>query len=587
MKSRLFLKILAAYVVILFVVLALDSFFVAYQAKQDISRQIREEVTTNIRGMLQMPLQQLIEKTQILASILGARITIIDALGIVLADSEENIHTMDNHINRPEIQEARLKGQGSAVRYSQTLRIDMMYVAIPIKNIDKIYGYVRLSKALRQVNAAISRSYRTVYRTALIILISFLFLALIFIPRLISPLLRITAYTERVRGKGVPGSLLVNSRDEIGILADNINLLVQKYEDNLQLALEEREKLESAFSSMVEGIVILNHENRIERINKGMGDIVGEAYLEVIGKTPLEIFRNAALQDNLVRYQETGESFSQEIYFNDLDPKILNVSVAPIKNLSAGKRKTIMVFHDVTQLRKLERVRADFVANVTHEIKTPLTAIIGFVQTLQEGAIKDQKNALRFLEIISEHALRLNRLVDDLLTLSGIELGEFKLHLEKIDARETALKALGVVEKKAKEKGLAINKNWPATLPAIRADADRMIQILVNVLDNAVKFTNIGGITITASQDERGYLVMSIADTGTGIPRDEIPRLGERFYRVDKMRSRELGGTGLGLSIVKHLLKAHNGWMEIESNMGIGTAVKLFFPLYVNNLVTQ
>jgi two-component system, OmpR family, phosphate regulon sensor histidine kinase PhoR len=587
MKSRLFLKILAVYVVIIVVVLTLDSFFVAYQTRQDISRQIKEELTTNIRVMLQMPLQQIIEKTPVLSSALGARVTIVDASGIVLTDSEEDIHKMDNHINRPEIQEARLKGQGSALRYSQTLRIDMMYVAIAIKNGETIGGYVRLSKPLRQVNIVISRIYRTVYRTALIILISFLLLALIFIPRLISPLLRITAYTERVRGKGVSGSLLVNSGDEIGLLADNINLLVQKYEDNLHLALEEREKLESAFSSMVEGIVILNHENRIERINKSMQDIIGNASLDVRGKTTLEVFRNVELQDNLIHCQETEEPFSQEISFNDVDPKILNVSVAPIKNLPAGERKTIMVFHDVTQLRKLERVRADFVANVTHEIKTPLTAIIGFVQTLQEGAIKDQTNALRFLEIISEHALRLNRLVDDLLILSGIELGDITLHLEKIDARKAALKALAVVEKKAKEKGLAIKNNWPATLPAIMADTDRIIQILVNVLDNAVKFTNIGGITISASQDERGYLAISIADTGAGIPRDEIPRLGERFYRVDKMRSRELGGTGLGLSIVKHLLKAHNGWMEVESHMGIGTVVKLFFPFHVNNGAPQ
>jgi two-component system phosphate regulon sensor histidine kinase PhoR len=587
MKSRLFLKIFAVYIVILVVVLTLDSLFVVYQARRDISRQIKEELITSGRIMLRIPLRQIIDEIPFLTPTPGARVTVVDASGIVLADSEENIYKMDNHLYRPEIQEARLKGQGSAIRYSQTLRMDMMYVALPLKEKGNIVGYVRLSKPLRQVNAAINHFYRTAFRVALIILISFLLLALFFIPRLISPLLRITAYTERVRGKGVPGRLLVYSRDEIGQLADNINLLVQKYEDNLHLALEEREKLESAFSSMVEGIVILNRENRIERINKGMGDIMGDASLDVSGETPLEIFRNVELQDNLARCRETGEPFSQEVLFGDDKPKILKANVAPIKDLPGAEQKMIMVFHDVTQLRRLEKMRTDFIANVTHEIKTPLTAIIGFVQTLQEGAIKDEPKAHRFLDIISDHALRLNRLIDDLLTLSSIELGETKLDLGKIDARAAVEKAIAIVGKKAKEKGLAINNDLPDIVPAITADADGIIQILVNVLDNAVKYTATGGITISASQDEGGYLALTIADTGIGIPENEFSRLGERFYRVDKMRPRDLGGTGLGLSIVKHLLKAHNGWMEVESNMGMGTAVKLFFPVFIPSQKNQ
>jgi two-component system phosphate regulon sensor histidine kinase PhoR len=260
----------------------------------------------------------------------------------------------------------------------------------------------------------------------------------------------------------------------------------------------------------------------------------------------------------------------------------MNVNVSPIKGLPEGDDKIIMVFHDVTQLRKLEMMRADFIANVTHEIKTPLTTITGFVQTLQEGAMKDETKLSQFLDIISKNALRLNRLVDDLLTLSSIEIGGIRLHFKRIDARDPILQAIAVVESKAKEKGLVINKDWPDSLPMIMADHDSIIQILVNVLDNAVKFTNSGSITVSVSQDQKEYLSIAIADTGIGIPRNEIPRLGERFYRVDKTRSRELGGTGLGLSIVKHLLKAHNGCIEIESHVGVGTVVKLQFPVFVN-----
>jgi two-component system phosphate regulon sensor histidine kinase PhoR len=286
------------------------------------------------------------------------------------------------------------------------------------------------------------------------------------------------------------------------------------------------------------------------------------------------------LQDALNHCRETGQPLSREILLTGENRLILDVNFAPIENLRGGDRKLIMVLHDVTPLRKLERVRADFVANVTHEIKTPLTAIIGFVQTLQEGASEEKATAARFLTIISEHALRLNRLVDDLLTLSSIELGEVKLHPARTDAGHAMQQALSVIEAKAQAKGLAIRQAWPDNLPPILADGDSVIQILVNVLDNAVKFTPAGSITIAAGEDTEGFLTVTIADTGIGIPGSEITRLGERFYRVDKMRSRELGGTGLGLSIVKHLLQAQQGRMEVASKPGQGTTVKLFFPLF-------
>jgi len=579
MKSRLFRKIFAVYALIILVVISLDSFFVATQIRRDISAQIKHELISQGQTMLLLPAGQLIRNIQRLSEIWQARLTIVDAAGKVLADSDRDARNLDSHLDRPEIQEARVKGQGSAVRYSQTLRIDMMYVALPVRDDGKITGYIRLAKPLQEVKTAVSRFYEIVFRAAVIIIASFLLLALFFIPRLIAPLLRIKDYTERVRGKDNPGSLLIYSRDEIGQLADNINMLVEKYEDNIRIARQEREKLAAVFASMAEGIVILDRENRIELVNRGAGDILGNKYVDIAGKTFMEAFRNVELQNGLDHCRTDGRPVSQEISLGDDNPIILNVNIAPIKGLPGEESKTIMAFHDVTQLRKLERVRVDFVANVTHEIKTPLTAILGFVQTLQQGAIKDKTQTARFLEIISDNALRLNRLVDDLLTLSNIELGEARLRLEKLDVRNAAAQAIAVIEGQAKAKGLVIRQDWPDDLPLILADADGLLQILLNVLDNAVKFTPAGSIALAISVDERGYLSITIVDSGIGISKQELARLGERFYRVDKMRSRELGGTGLGLSIVKHLLKAHRGLMEVESQPGTGTTVKLLFPL--------
>jgi two-component system phosphate regulon sensor histidine kinase PhoR len=579
MKSRLFRKIFVGYALIILVVISLDSFFVVTQTRRDITAQIKQELMSEGQVMLLVPQEQLISNIQQLSEMCQARLTIIDGTGRVLADSDRDAANLDSHLDRPEIQEARVKGRGSAVRYSQTLRIDMMYVAFPVQAGGKITGYIRLAKSLQEVETAVNHFYQIVFRAALIILASFLLLALFFIPRLISPILRIKDYTERVRGSDRPTSLLIYSRDEIGQLADNINLLVETYTDNIRIAREEREKLAAVFAGMTEGIVILNRENRVELVNRSVGDILGNKYAEITGKTLMEAFRNVELQNAFEQCRAGGKPVSQEISLSDDNPIMLNVNVAPIKGLPGDEPKTIMAFHDVTQLRKLERMRADFVANVTHEIKTPLTAILGFVQTLQEGAIKDKTQAARFLGIIAANALRLNRLVDDLLTLSNIELGETRLHLEKMDVRDTILQAIAVIEGQAKAKGLAIRQDLPDDLPSILADADGFLQILLNVLDNAVKFTPAGSIAVAVKVDEKGYLSITVADSGIGIPSQELPRLGERFYRVDKMRSRELGGTGLGLSIVKHLLKVHRGWMEVESRPGAGTVVKLLFPV--------
>jgi two-component system phosphate regulon sensor histidine kinase PhoR len=248
-----------------------------------------------------------------------------------------------------------------------------------------------------------------------------------------------------------------------------------------------------------------------------------------------------------------------------------------------GEEKVMVVFHDVTRLKKLEKIRVDFVANVTHEIRTPLTAIIGYLETINAGAINNTADVKRFIDISLKQARRLNRLVEDLLVISKVELGEIKLNFEEVSIRDIFVSAMPLVEAKAGLKKLNIQNNLQENLPYIWADRDRLTQILVNVLDNAVKFTSEEGSIIIDAGQKDNYAVLTITDTGIGIPKEEVQRLGERFYRVDRSRSRDLGGTGLGLSIVKHLMMAHCGRMEIESQLGRGTKVSLYFPLKYSN----
>jgi two-component system phosphate regulon sensor histidine kinase PhoR len=515
-----------------------------------------------------------------IARIAHARVTVIDRDGRIVAETEQETGFLGSHLDRPEIQEARVRGRGTATRYSRTLREQMMYVALPIPEGQEIAGYIRLARPLVEVRKGIEEFTGILLRSFLIILISAVMVAFVFSRRLTSPIRDMEQFTEKLRKGEQPGSLMIRSSDEIGMLAQNINYMVQELQSRIAALEVEKAKVEAAFSSALDGILILNREGRIETRNQGMHSVLGDRYGNIIGKTPLEAFRNLDLQKALDSYGSDRRPVSQEIALGEHEPAVLDVSITPVKGYADTEEKTMLVFHDVTRLKKLERMRVDFVANVTHEIKTPLTAILGFVETLQEGAIEDRETARKFLSTIARHAERLNRLVEDLLTISNAELGEMHFSFESVAFSGVAQSVLQMIQRKAGEKKIKLTSAIPEDLPLIRADRDRLSQILINVLDNAVKFTPEGGqVTLSASPAAAREVVVRIVDTGIGVPQDEIARLGERFYRVDKARSRELGGTGLGLSIVKHLVTAHRGRVEIESQLGRGTAVSLYFPI--------
>lgn len=578
MKKRLFFKIVTGYLAVVLLVVSVMGYLTAVHLKSDLTERIEGELTAFGRMMSVMSLADIRKKGLPLAQASNSRITMIDATGRVVSDTDQGAAEFDNHLHRPEIQEARIKGQGTSIRYSQTLRIEMIYVALAVRQGGKITGYIRLARPLVELQAAAARLYRMILQTILMVLIPSMLIALFFFFRIITPIREIEAYTRKVRENDKSELLMIDSNDEIVSLSRNINYMVQSQQEKINQLREEKGKLEATFTSMMEGVMILNAEHKIEVFNTSMLNMVGAGIVDLIGKTPIEVLRNVPLQDALNRIMETGEPVTREISVGGEYPTILDVSISIIRDLPGDERKILMVFHDVTQLRKLERMRADFVANVTHELKTPLTAIIGFAETLQSGAVSEKQTAEQFLNKIGDNAYRLNRLVNDLLMLSSLDAGETKLALSNIQVGEILEETLPVIEGAARAKGIAISREMPSDLPPIAADKDRVIQVFANVLDNAVKFTDSGRISITASMVNKGYITVSIADTGIGISRGDLPRLGERFYRVDKTRSRELGGTGLGLSIVKHLMHAQGGRMRIESALGRGTTVSLDFP---------
>jgi two-component system phosphate regulon sensor histidine kinase PhoR len=580
MKIRLSHKFLIAFFAIGIAAVAISGLLIERELQDDLMPRIEEEMASGAGIIALMPAVEIVRHVGELAERMRARLTLIDASGKVLADSESGIGEMDNHLNRSELQEARVRGKGAAVRYSRTLKMEMLYVAVPIRDGDKITGYVRLARPLAEVDRFFDAAGQSVIQIVLWTVLILLLIALLFSLRMVSPIRRLAAFTGKIRMGSVSGVLRIESRDEIGDLAENINGMVAALREEIRTADGERRKLKAVFSGMSEGVMVLDGENRIELVNLGMERMSGRPAGEIVDRTILEAFRNVELHDLLERFRQSGEILCQEIGMGNDPPAMMDVTISTVQGDAVGEGKTMLVFHDVTRLKRLERTRTDFVANVTHEIRTPLTAIIGFVETLEQGAMENREKALEFLQTIRENAERLNRLVDDLLTLSAIELGEARLHFERVDVGKALEQALALISPRATEKGVKIIQEIPGSLPAIRADRDRLAQILLNILDNAVKFTPPGGsVAVEALPDEEGRLNIRITDTGVGIPKGEIPRLGERFYRADKARAREMGGTGLGLSIVKHLMKAHEAQMMIDSAMGHGTTVSLKFAV--------
>lgn len=588
MKNNLFYKVFGTYLVITLVAMVVVGVYATRQIKVRLMEGIEGDLTSYARminlSFSESEIEHAIER---LSTLSNARITLIDSGGVVLADSDEKASVMDNHLNRPEIQEARVRGKGRSVRFSETLGVSTLYIAFPMTEGPEIRGYLRLARPLVEVRQSVRNINILILQSFLIVGILSLLIAFIFTSRLVSPIQEMEQFTKRLRDGEEAGSLMIpTNRDETGRLARNINYLVAELKERIRLADEEKGKLESVFSSMEDGILVLDTEGRIETTNDTAQRIFGLSFEEIVGRTSLEAFRNIQLQQALENFKKTGTTLSREIILEEQDRTVLDVTISPVQGLPPGEEKTMIVLRDVTRLKRLERVRADFVANVTHEIKTPLTAILGFIETLREGAIDEKETAKGFLETIQKHAERLNRLVDDLLVISDAEMGEMTFLFESVSLDGIIENVLPVIEPGALKKGVHIENDMPSDLPSVRGDRDRLHQIVLNVIDNAVKFTpDAGTISIQGVDGKDGTVSIKITDTGIGIPRDEIPRLGERFYRVDKTRSRELGGTGLGLSIVKHLMTAHGGEMKIESRLGEGTTVSLIFPVFHEDII--
>ena len=513
----------------------------------------------------------------------GARLTIIDSSGKVLGDSDEPSDTMENHADRPEIKEADLSGAGTSVRFSKTLQHREFYLAMSIDAEHK--RFLRLSMPLRDVDTAVNEIRIRIIVASLSVSLIALLIGLFQTRKVTKSIEEIADFSKEMAAGNLKIRLFVKEKDELGELGKNISNMAEELQAKLRQSESEKQKIAAIIHSLSDGLVLADTKGRIILSNDAVATLFGVSS-GMDGKTLMEAIRRAELMELIDAVAESREKISREMQITYPKELHLMVTASPFSSDKAAEELSgvVLTFHDITRLKKLEEVRKDFVANVSHEIRTPITAIKGFAETLLEGAINDRENALKFLSTIKDNSERLNSLVNDLLTLSRIELGDIKIEKTDVNPEEVIAAVFATLKDKSSARGLYLKTAISPEVRNIKADRDRLIQILINLIDNAIKYTDKGGVTIriqreSAASSADNPVEIAVEDTGPGIPKKHLSRLGERFYRVDRARSRDLGGTGLGLAIVKHLVKAHGWDMKIESSEGAGTKIRIIIPL--------
>jgi two-component system phosphate regulon sensor histidine kinase PhoR len=573
MRNSLFLKVFGGYLVIICILLLL----VPLISFKLIKTYYVNTLTENLKNVVVTTSPQIapfLENRRYkeldtflknLGGRINARITVIDREGTVLADTKKDPAAMESHKTRPEVIDALSGGVGKSTRFSVTLEEEMLYVALPIEKDGSVLGVVRISIPLKQVNSLLNHLR---LRVALgIFLITFLSIGIAFLlSRGLSKPVSALVHAAKNLAKGeFHTRVYLRTGGELKELATSFNEMAGRMEGLFGSLSQKNEELDSVISSIQEILLVLDKDGRIKLTNESFkkafdGDKIQDKFY-------WEVVRCPAFSELIKKVMEERRNHIQEIEFKDAH---YLCSVTFI----SSKEEMVAVLYDITDIKNLERMKKSFVANISHELRTPLTAIKGFVETIEEE--EEIKNT-QYLEIIKRHTDRLMNIVNDLLLLSELEQPGNALEIGEVNLVNLAENILKVFEQGAKAKDLTLKLTVGKDLQPIQADAFKLEQMFINLLDNAIKYTEKGGVVISLTQTDAKSII-EIQDSGIGIPGNHLPRIFERFYVVDKSRSKKLGGTGLGLSIVKHIILLHGGAIDAESSLGTGTKFTIVLP---------
>jgi two-component system phosphate regulon sensor histidine kinase PhoR len=573
MKKTFFYRIFTGYItLIIFLAVLILGFSYGTVRKQFIETQIASLEDLNISlavSLLPMINRHDYNSLDQLAKSLGheiaARITIIDTTGKVLADSDHDPLTMQNHRHRPEVEQALNSKVGHAQRFSTTVEKDMLYVASLLNQHAQPVAVIRTSVYLSEIKILLKQILGQVIKIALLVIIVALSAAILLARRYSRPVSQLVEAANQVAQGNLEAHVTLDTGDELKELADNFNIMVMEIEHLLADIAHQRDELRTIVSAVPSGLLVINADGRVAFFNQELQKIT--TLKEPQDKFYWEIIREPQFTNFIREIQSQGGDRSQEISIGD---KTYLCSATTLVTSS----EIILIFSDISELKAVQRLKRDFVVNVSHELRTPLTAIKGFVETLQEETAGSEH---RYLTIIARHTDRLINIVNDLLTLAEIE-EKSQLEYETINLSNLINDTVKIFEEKLQAKKLELTVEVEPKPIKIKADPFKLQQVFINLLDNAIKYTEKGTVSIRVQKQENQVQIV-FQDTGCGIPPEHLPRIFERFYVVDKARSRRLGGTGLGLAIAKHIVLLHNGQIAFESESGRGSQFSVTLPL--------
>ncbi|EAE1537829.1 cell wall metabolism sensor histidine kinase WalK [Listeria monocytogenes serotype 1/2b] len=587
--KKLWLKIGLSFFILFFVVMVIVGIFSGELMKSTYLNMKENQLEDDAKILLQTTNMENLDLDKDAATIqksldplgedIDARITVIDSKGDVVADTKKDPEKLDNHMNRPEVTDILKKGEsvGISIRESDSLGYSMLYVAVPVKHQSKTDGVLRISISLESVDAAVAKLWGNlalIFGIALVIIAAISVFIARKITRPVREIIEVSTdlanhkYDSRIHGK-ISG--------ELQDLSISVNTLAESLETQMFEIKQNEQRLNAIVQNLVSGVMLINVDKQVIMTNRTMYQILGET--EITGKPFYEVIKSFALSQLIEATFETKTIQQKEIILYFPREMILDASVSPILGENGEITGIILLLHDITQIRHLENVRSEFVTNVSHELKTPVTALKGFAETLLDGAMYDEMLLKKFLTIIKEESDRLHRLIMDILALSRIEQNPVPESVELVEVDEVIEQSARTIFEMATEKNIQViipGKTIPSV--TIETDRDKLQQILINLLSNAINYTPVDGKVEVKLIEQEAEVIIEVTDNGIGIPPKDIDRVFERFYRVDKARSRHSGGTGLGLSIVKHLVENCGGRIEVESQEEVGSTFRVTLP---------
>jgi two-component system phosphate regulon sensor histidine kinase PhoR len=594
MSGKLFWRIYILMTVLAVACIILAGFvsnlFITHHYMETLERELTADATLTGR-LVENDLGTNNEKVQAAVRSIGndlhVRTTVVLKDGTVVGETDQDPAKMENHADRPEIRQALEEGVGHTERPSPTENVPMLYVAVRLGPADQPKGVVRCALPTTQVHSQTAYFTNVILACSGLGVVLALLVSILISLRISRPIAHMTKVAADIAAGNLERKAHVRSHDELERLAAALNAMRATLVEQITTIERDRRQLDTIISAMSEGVVAIDADERVLFLNEAAAEAFDTARAGAVGKMLWEISRNPALAEFLAKSRGAASPRTFEWSLQDGKARHYELTIVPL-GVTASARPAekgaalparILVFHDVTALRKLERMRIDFIANVSHELKSPLTSIKGFVETLREGALKDPAKAAEFLEIVHRQTERLDRLVADLLELSTIEAPGYVPDKQAVSLADVANKITENLAQRISGKRLRVEVRAEGEIPPVRADRTRMEQVFMNLLDNAVKYTDPGGSITVSMTREDGSVKTVVRDTGIGIPSKDLPRIFERFYRVDKARSREMGGTGLGLAIVKHIILQHGGGIRAESTLGEGTSIIFTLPV--------